>query len=383
MKKNVLLTFLALFIGFNSFALAGDLNLLNKLDSDKVYDHKDALVKELKRDYYIKLGIYATAAGLVGYGLYKFFAPSAEAVVQEATVGAVGLTSNVQAAKKPSEIKVNNQETITSSKKTLSEEELKKIVIGYDELIKKQEQTISNSNQLHINVYSVFKGYQDVLEKDPELKKKFEEKLKLQLEKNESPSLLWQIKDYFVYTFKSSVVMAAASVLLSTVSPFAKYLRILDKGIDSLIDRIFYHEDLNWYLATHTTLFDVLSQTEKHAQVLAEQTQPTGDFSYHFSGFVDSCNISIHQLEQVLGFMIYKVGVLEKKSPLNAKRASNLAERFFNRINERIAEMTLLLEKIPLEMSAALLLKTKLTELRSFIQESLHAFVAIEFVSDI
>lgn len=361
MKKNGFLAFLAFAIGFNSLALAGELPALNTLNPDTIFAHKDTLIKELKRNYYIKIGIYATAAGLAGFGIYKFFAPSAEA-------GLPDLASDSLA---------NVAKTSCSPEKILTEDDVKKALVGYTDSIKKNEQALQGTT-------AVLSQFQEIIDKDPELKKKFEEQFKEQLiKKTESPSFIWQVKDYCVYTFKSSVVMAVASMLLSTVSPFTKYLRILDKGMDSLIDRIFYHEDLNWYLATHTTLFDVLAQTEKHAEVLAEQAQPAGDFAYHFSGFADSLNISLQQLEQVLGFMSYKIGGLEKKSPLNAKRACNLTERFFSRINEQVDQMNVLLKKMPLEMSAGQSLKVKLAELRSCVQESLHAFVAIEFVSDI
>lgn len=339
MKKTLILHLVLLGNLFsNAFLNAQEAVSLLLLNENSILQHKESVKGELKRNFYIKIGLCTTCAALTTYGLYylcsqpSYTFPLASYLKDDSV--------NVDLSQ-PNEVVF--KQMLIEQKRALNE------------------------------------VYKDTLH-ERQLRLALQKKLEEAGISFTAPTLFSQIKDQVSFIFKSSLVMTVASILAGTARPFTKYLKILDKGMDKLIDKVFYSPDLNWYLESHTTIFDLFVQAKEHAKALSSTTELPEDFNYHYIGFIDTCNLIMVQLESTLGFMAHKAELIEKDSEINAKRARDLSDRIFNHVNTTISDLQIFLAKLPLEHANGKLLKENLSNLKFFVQESFNKFVRIEFI---
>ena len=175
------------------------------------------------------------------------------------------------------------------------------------------------------------------------------------------------LKSWGSFFGQQYLIIGLAQVVGGTLTPFSKYFKKMDTVVDGMIGKVFHDEDLNWFITSHTNIFDLLDQLEK--PTLAMKDNPTEQHSF----FVNTWQLSVQQLSSIVGFMQYKIAELKKTSIENAHRAQIIAGRVVNATNETSEQLQKLFEKSALAQSAV-----QIQKLRTALQQVFSEFALTE-----
>ena len=311
---------LAFLVFFSSLPLFSSTDECFSLSHERIQDYQEKVIKELKRNTYIKIGLLTVGAAATSYGVYQLFFPALPI--------APIIPSNVA----------------------------------------EKETTLSDLSQKLDRFENEFQLYRGTINGQAELL--------TEVGYNAAPKDWWTwTKGWSKYMGRQYITITLASVISGTLTPFTKYFKMLDTAVDTMIDKVFYDANLNWYVTTHTNLPNLLAELEKHAENFNKPSEV--DFSYHRNGLLHTWNLSLNQIESVLGFIAFKSDLLARESESNMQRAKNLADRLENQVNDTALSVQTTMN----QGSSAGDLVQKIKELRSVLQDSLHTFATIEVLT--
>lgn len=137
----------------------------------------------------------------------------------------------------------------------------------------------------------------------------------------------WQwIKNTVVQQYVIALFYGLAS---GTLAPITKYFTKLDQAVDRAVDKIFFKADVNWYIRSHTTLFNTGLLLNSYAEHVSE----TKD------ALIVTWNLCIKQLEGIVGFIGYKENILQSKEPYHAEQLKLFEQRITQKINDYTTQL--------------------------------------------
>lgn len=329
--KKFLLNSVFVSLVLNSSLFAHD-NQLAYIDQRNVQIYKAKLVQELRRTMCIQLGLLSAGVALTGFCAYKLFEP--EKVVHHA--------------------KDCNQ--------------VQKLIELVGKLVEQKKLDVDTTQAMPLP--------------NPPAEQKFEERVIESTKSLPNPPGFWkQVGEYTKYIFQSSLIMSVAGVISGATHPFLtpvfKRLGGVATKVDSLFEKVLHSVDLNWYVTTHTNLFDLFLQLEDHVDGFSKAASDSADFTYHCDGYIDSWNLLVQQMESILAFISYKIEVLAKKSMINAQRGQSISKRIQQRFDDHVPSVQKIVND-GLCVESASVLSEKMAAIKSVIHESLHSFATIE-----
>lgn len=178
-------------------------------------------------------------------------------------------------------------------------------------------------------------------------------------QKREGSGFTGTIKNWGKTMFNYVVRESAVAITFSAVmGAFGKYFRSLDNSIDSALYIVFHPGDLQWYIATHTNIYNRFNDLEWQASCIENKKLPKSaannattpgevflnedQISYHIQALSTTWFLCLKEIESILGFMKFKIQQVEKqaKDSLSEESSLQILIRRYRQISEHICQLT-------------------------------------------
>ncbi len=144
------------------------------------------------------------------------------------------------------------------------------------------------------------------------------------------------------FVARETLISVTFSVVMGALG---KYFRSLDTVVDKVTYKVFHPGNLQWYIATHTNIFTLLNELERHAYCIENKCFPKkgsndetsqvifneDQVNYHIQAFVTTWSLCTRKFESILGFMSMKVKQEVDKENINKENTNSdkpLAKRY-------------------------------------------------------
>ena len=168
------------------------------------------------------------------------------------------------------------------------------------------------------------------------------------------------------FVARETLISVTFSVVMGALG---KYFRSLDTVVDKVTYKVFHPGNLQWYIATHTNIFTLLNELERHAYCIENKCFPKkgsndetsqvifneDQVNYHIQAFVTTWSLCARKFESILGFMSMKVKQEVDKENTNkedtnsdmplAKRYAEITEHIYDLADNFITKVEELLNK--------------------------------------